>query len=357
MSKAIFSPGPSYTNSETRKYAGWVVILDMYKEALGELGYEVIIPKVDSNLIDQASTVSKILSYDLVAAKQLRVTGGWLSEDIFLGPPGYSLIQMSTLFPYGVRKFLYTWNNADGWRDQQLEEEYKHFNAHYDMSPTWRWINKEALKFSDHVIACSPWVKKTHAVVVPEDKISINFWGVDSERYKPPVVTPNGFNILFVGGDPIRKGLIYLLNAFRGLTDCELWVVGCQPFAEIPTNLKIRQFGMVPNEEIASIMSKCHVICIPTLEDGIALAIQEGMSCGLVPITTPECAEVFVDGVSGITVGYRDVDGIKEALKRLQSEPVTMAKFSQEARKQAVSQPWVNTKESFKEIIRKQMIT
>ena len=59
--KVIFSPGPSYSNPEVRKYAGWVGILDLYKQGLEELGFEVFTPVVPPELIDQASTVSKIV--------------------------------------------------------------------------------------------------------------------------------------------------------------------------------------------------------------------------------------------------------------------------------------------------------
>ncbi|GAH51351.1 unnamed protein product, partial [marine sediment metagenome] len=219
--KAIFSPGPSYSNLEVRKYAGWVHIYDLYREGLEELGYDVFVPEVDPKLIDQSSTVSKILSYDIVAAQQIPGDG-----ELFLGPPGYSIVQMmagrDNNWGRGMRTFLPAWNNADWWRDQQLAEEYKRFGQPYDLSPAWRWINRTALEMCDHVIACSPWVKWTYSKIVPEDRISIDFWGVDSERFHPPEVEPPGFNVLFVGGDPIRKGLVYLAKAMVGLDDAEL---------------------------------------------------------------------------------------------------------------------------------------
>jgi len=345
--KAIFSPGPSYYSEETRKYAGWVKIFDLYKTGLEELGYEVFMPELDQGLIDQSSTVSKILSYDLTSACQLP------SEvDLFLGPPGYSIVQMLSL-PKEVKKFLFVFNNADWWRDKQLAEEYKRFGQPYDLSPTWRWINRTALEMCDHVIACSPWVKRTHAKVISEDKISIAFWGVDSEKFHPPDVEPPGFRVLFVGGDPIRKGLIYLVEALRGLKDYELWIAGGTPLADANPDI-VYQLGMVPYDQMPDIYRQCHVICIPTLEDGIALAIQEGMACGLVPVTSPETSEVFVDGDSGFRVGYRAVETIREKLKWLQHNNLRRG-MSIRARERAVKDTWEVTKEQFKEIIRKEM--
>jgi len=356
--KAIFSPGPSYFDSEVRKFAGWTHILDLYREGLEELGYEVFVPEVDPKLIDLASTVSKILSYDLVAASQLP-----LDADLFLGPPGYSLAQMMKLkdrsvttseFEAGIgpKLFLYVWNNSDWWRDQQLEEEYKRFGQPYDMSPTWRWINRTALETCDHVIACSPWVKMTHAKVVPEDKISIAFWGVDSQKFSPPEVEPPGFNVLFVGGDPIRKGLFYLMRALEGMENVELWIAGCSPFHDAHPLVKIRQFGMVPHSQMLDIMRQCHMLICPTLEDGIALCVQEAMASGLSVITSPETAEVFEHMETGIKVDYRDTEGIKRALLFLRDNPVQRVSMGKKARALAETQTWEMTKGQFKEVIR-----
>ena len=356
--RAFFSPGPSYHSEEVRKFAGWVKIFDLYKKGLEEVGYEVIMPKFNSELIDSSSTVSKITSYDLTSAVQIPN-----DLDLFLGPPGYSLAQILAL-PKTVKKFLFVFNCADWWRDKQLIEEYKSFQQPYDLSPTWRWINRTALEMCDHVIACSPWVKKTHARVVPEDKISIAFWGVDSEKFHPPDVEPEGFRVLFVGGDPIRKGLHYLFRALEGMENVELWVVGCSPIGggsnivgvigEPGKNVRVKQFGMLPHDRMPEIYQQCHVLCLPTLEDGIALAVQESMSCGLVPVTSPETSEVFDDEDSGFRVGYRAVESIREKLEWLQHDNLRRG-MSIRARERAVKDTWEITKEQFKEIIRKEI--
>ena len=362
--KAIFSPGPSYTKPETRKFAGWLRIFDIYKEALEELGYEVFIPAVPPELIDQASTVSKILSYDVVAASQLP-----LDADLFLGPPGYSLAQLMRLqgisdwitfrglpsFLPLPKLFLFVFNNADWFRDEQLPQEYKRFDAPYDLSPTWRWINKTAVELADHIIAPSPFVKGTWAKVVPEEKISIAFWGVDSEMFSPAPEEPYvPLRVLFVGGDPIRKGLWYLIQAWKGMKDVELWIVGCTPFKEVldPT---VKQFGMVPFEKMPEIYRQCHVLVLPTLEDGIALCVQEAMASGLVPIATPDPAEVFVDGVSGIKIPYRDPAAIAAALNMLKDNPDRRREMAAAARKLAETQPWSMTKDAVKQIIRREL--
>lgn len=368
--KAIFSPGPSFHNPEVRKVAGWVGILDLYKQGLEELGYEVFIPEVPGELIDQSSTVSKILSYDIVAAREIR-RAFWGEEPpaLFLGPPGYSLTQMMCLPNFNPpERLVYVWNNADWYRDEQLINEYSKANWPYDQSPTWRWINREALQLADHVIACSPWVKKTHAEVVPAEKISITPWGVDSVKFCPnPELANDGpMRVLFVGGDPIRKGLVYLADAIMQVPNIELWVAGCEwPFHKTSIDGRVRSWGGLLHDDMPTLMQQCDVICIPTLEDGIACALQEGMACGLVPVTTPEAAEVFVTGDYGIhdlgvfradegfIVGYRSVEGIVSALGQLRDNPELRRQMSEYALQSARSLTWEHTKESFKEVIQK----
>ena len=350
--KAVFNPGPSYFNPEVRKYAGWTRILDLMKEALESLRYEVCIPEVPAELVDTQTTVSKITSWDLVAASQLPA-----DVDLFLGPPGYSLAQILRL--NGKAKVVtYVWNNADWWRDQQLAEEYQRTETPYDLSPTWRWINRTALQLSDRVIACSPWVKMTHAKVVPEDRISIAFWGVDSQRFTPDwewqKKSPLPLRVLFVGSDPVRKGLLYLIRAIRELDGVEGTIVGCNVEFNVDVG-RVTAIGMVPNERMPEIMKEHHVICIPTLEDGIACSIQEGMASGLVPIATPEAAEVFEHEVSGFRVDYKDVDGIRERVVWLRDHLEKRAQMALAARTLAVSQTWGRFQEEFANIIRKEV--
>lgn len=343
--KAIFSPGTSYTDPNARTYAGWVYILDLYKEALDELGFDVFVPEVPPELIDRSSTVSQITSYDLVAATQL-------PEDarFFFGPSSFSIAQMLRL-PKSCRKLVYVFNNADWYRDEMLAEENKKYGIPYDLSPVWRWINKKALEIADHVLTCSPFVKKTHSKLVPEDKISIAFWGVDSKKFTPAEEEPPGFRILYVGSDHVRKGLPYLLDALVRIEGAELWMVG-QPI-ETEGLPQVKVLGMVPNSEVPNIYRQCHVQVQPSLEDGISLCVQEGMASGVPCIATEDPAEVFEDGVSGIKIPYRDSKAIYDALIMLKENPEKRRQMARQARALAEKQPWSATKEMVKEIIRR----
>ena len=353
-----------------------VHILDLTKQALEDVGLEVLIPEVPKELIDRASTVSQITSWDLVAASQMPE-----EFDLFVGPPGYSLAQIIRArehfnstddFEAGnhAKVATWVWNNSDVWRDSQLAEEYKALGWPYDLSPTWRWINKRALELSDLVVACSPFVKATHQALVPEANIQIAPWGVDSMRFTPDwewlAQNPKPLKVLFVGSDVVRKGLPYLLTALEGMEDVEVTMVGSQARVDV-TGIKVQNLGMVPNSEMPYLYRRHHVMALPSLEDGIALSIQEGMASGLVPVTSPDTAEVFSRATPlaeaggaifrhedcGFVIGYRDVEGYRRALMWLRDHPEERLMMGRRARALTETQPWDIYRTGFANLIAK----
>ena len=112
---------------------------------------------------------------------------------------------------------------------------------------------------------------------------------------------------------------------------------------------------MLPHSDMPEIYQQCHVLVCPTLEDGIALCVQEAMASGLPVITSPETAEVFKHMETGIKVDYRDIEGIKRALLFLRNNPVQRVLMGKKARALSETQTWDQTKESLKDIIRREM--
>jgi glycosyltransferase involved in cell wall biosynthesis len=353
MRTASFLPGPSYSDPSVREYAGWVGILDQMRDALIDMGYAVFVPDIaEAHLRDP----HRVLGYSMFAAAQVVQHGPF---DLLVGAPGYSYGAM--LAQPQACKVVYVWNNSDPYRRRQLEPEWRttpfvptehrEVLAARVVDPTYEELNRQALLLADHVVACSPWVKKTHSEVVPADHISIAFWGVDSEIFTPPAHrnAPPFLRVLFVGSDVVRKGLIYLLQA-ADLARVKLTIVGAP--LEIPN---VHCLGMVPYREMSKVMEQQDVICIPTVEDGIACVIQEAMACGVVPIATPEAAEVFEDGVSGFTVPYRDSVAIREKVQYLIDNPARLHEMASAAIRLAQSQTWSQFRSDFSEIVQRQV--
>lgn len=334
LMRALYLPGPSYADERVRASAGWWVILEYQRRAIAAAGYDVTVAAPRPVFYVENPPLVKYLSYSLPYLREAE------EYDLLVGAPSYGLLA----FLSGTPAVAYVWNNADWWRRKMLEQEYGSFGTTFNVHPSSEMMNTLGLETAGHVIACSPFVKKTHAAVVPAEKISVAFWGVDSRVFTPPPEEPPGYKVLFVGGDMVRKGLHYLCEAWsrfkREGRAGELWIVS--NVQEIPGLPETRLFGQVPFETMPELYRSCHVLVCPTLEDGIALTVQEGMASGLVPIATPDAAEVFEDGVSGLRVPVRDPQAIYDALVRLEDQR-TRRPMAQAARVLAETQTWENT--------------
>lgn len=138
--------------------------------------------------------------------------------------------------------------------------------------------------------------------------------GIDLERFKPQGSKIEKFhpkneeklNILFVGRIEERKGLIYLLKAFRGLQEknlpCRLIIVGegtqKETLEEFVFKQKIPEVyfeGHVSSQKLPSYYRTADIFCSPaTHGESFGIVLLEAMASGL-PITT--CANP----------GYREV--------------------------------------------------
>ena len=309
-------------------------------------------PDVAEECIDRASSFSKIASWSLTASRGVVD----LDPDLVVGAPSYG--HYSFMRAIGRHGFTppcacvaYVWNNADWYREKQLRPEYAMYGQEMPTQRVNTIMNEAALEYCDALIACSDFVAGTWSKVFPESDIKIARWGVDSEVFHPGDKDPR-FTILFVGGDPIRKGLVYLLRAIPALFkeyDFQIIVVGCKVGAG---HSSITELGMIPHADMPALMRRAHVLVLPTLEDGIAVSVQEAMASGVVPITTHECAEVFEDKISGFEVPYRSTEEIVKRLRGLLDDEDMLRDMSSQARLVAEKQTWGRFRSEFADAIR-----
>jgi glycosyltransferase involved in cell wall biosynthesis len=151
---------------------------------------------------------------------------------------------------------------------------------------------------------------------------------VDLNTFHP--VAPRSekeFNVLFVGGITVRKGIAYLLQAFERLQCAHkrLTLAGSlSPEMEgviknLRTRLDIQMTGHVPQAQLKSIMSSSHAMVLPSVEEGLALVQAQAMACGCPIIATENTGarDLFTDGREGFIVPIRDPVSITRCLQEL----------------------------------------
>ncbi len=200
---------------------------------------------------------------------------------------------------------------------------------------------------ADRIIAASAYVQDTLvANGVPPSRIAICPYGVDVERFRPaPRASDRPFRILFVGQLSQRKGIKYLLEAFKALKleKAELVLMGgtvgngdyLKPYAEVFTHVR-----HVPYAELPRYYRMSDIFVYPSLHEGSALAIYEALASGLPVIATHNSGSVVRDGIEGFIVPIRDIEALKEKILLLYRDRPLRERMSAQARMRAECYTW-----------------
>lgn len=180
-------------------------------------------------------------------------------------------------------------------------------------------------RMADLIVANSSFVKESFVSRgVPAEKIAVVPTGcpacadisANAGKGDKPLV------FLFVGRMSLRKGLLYLVKAWRLLKakeKAELWLVGSE---ELPKSVfhhpgdGIRYFGILSPQRLAEIYAQADVFVLPSLLEGLAYVLLEALSHGLPIITTRQSGgRDFVDnGQNGFIVDAANADALSEAM-------------------------------------------
>lgn len=174
-------------------------------------------------------------------------------------------------------------------------------------------------------------IKEADYIVVPTEAIAEDFrrlgkkavvvqYGFDPERFSTGKKDDNVFRILFVGIVGFRKGVIYLLEAFKQLNLKNAELILISPIdKEFEVCLRsyeglFKYIKSVSNDSLRGYYVNSSVFVFPSLVEGSAYVTYEAMACGLPIITTENAGTVTRDGQDGFVVPIRDIDALKERI-------------------------------------------
>jgi starch synthase len=215
--------------------------------------------------------------------------------------------------------------------------------------PSLRQVERE-MALADTIVVQSSFARRSLVERgLPPGKLRTIPLGVHVERFTPADDRPaRPFRALFVGQVTLRKGVQYLLEAWKrlGWHDVELWLVGrvlsdCKPvlrhYADLP-GLKI--VGHIADP--LSAFQACDVFVAPSVEDGFGLVILEAMACGLPVVVSNQAgaADAVCDGENGFVVRFDDAAGYAAALERLRADPARARRMGKAGRAAAQRYTW-----------------
>lgn len=171
--------------------------------------------------------------------------------------------------------------------------------------------------------------------------------GVDVDLFRPRPRSDDGtFRVLFVGQITQRKGVSYLLEAFRlaRIPRSELVLAGApygttRPWAGTAA---VRHAPAVAQSQLPAVYAAADVYVMPSIVEGSCLTALEAMASGL-PVVVSEntgTPDVIDEGREGHVVPIRDAEAIAERLRELHADPDRRRQMGAAARQRAEGLSW-----------------
>ena len=104
---------------------------------------------------------------------------------------------------------------------------------------------------------------------------------------------------------------------------------------EINRHGAVRWLGA--RSDVAELMAKAHVVCLPSYREGLPKTLLEASACGrpMIASEVAGCREVVHPEVNGVLVPPRDAHALAQAMLRLGDDPALRQRFGAAARAKA----------------------
>src|SRR5690554_1620536 len=187
---------------------------------------------------------------------------------------------------------------------------------------------------------------------IPEDKITVSYIGVDTQRFKPgglPILQRKK-RILFVGRMVEKKAPLMMIHAFAQLqsqiSDAELVMVGTGPLLDDAKrlaktlNANIQFLGSCTSSEVLVQLHQARCFCLPSITakngdaEGLPISILEAMACGIPIITSARGAvnEAVIGWRNGICFTELNQNELLSSLTRILTDDLLAISLASSAR-------------------------
>lgn len=212
-----------------------------------------------------------------------------------------------------------------------VRSEAEHIGARYRPQPPWfRERQLEEYALADSILVPSHYTAASFPPELRHKLVLAPLLGRELSQHTVPPARDAVFTVGVLGGNPLRKGYLYLLQAWKqmAIPNARLLIRNQSDFANYPLLQELLQ--QLPNVEfagyvdnISSFYSRCDVFCLPSVDDGFGMALSEAMAYGLPCVATDHCgaSELMTAGVDGLVVPARDPDALAQALLSLYRDP------------------------------------
>jgi glycosyltransferase involved in cell wall biosynthesis len=212
-------------------------------------------------------------------------------------------------------------------QQQMMVEEARKVGGRFRTNSPW-FVDRQVEEYetANFILAPSEYSRRTYPAHLREKVVLAPLYGrsVVSKRTPKPAGSP--FVLGIVGGGPLRKGSLYLLQAWKelALPHAQLKIRTSTEIYTYP--LLQRLIGEQPNvhvisyiQDIAKFYAECDAFILPSVDDGFGMALFEAMANGVPSIASRNCgaSELLVPERDCLLIDAFSVEQIKEAVLRL----------------------------------------
>ena len=207
-----------------------------------------------------------------------------------------------------------------------LERESEKVGAAFSRQPEWfRQRQLDEYELADKILVPSGYTAHSFPIHLQEKLVKAPLSGRCVFPKSVNLQRGETFTVGVVGGDPLRKGYLYLLKAWErlALPNARL-LLRSEVFCDYPVLDEIlKRIGnvefvpFVPN--ISDFYRRCDVFVLPSIDDGFGMALFEAMAHGCACITTTNtgASELLTHGRDAMIVKPGDEDELADSILRL----------------------------------------
>lgn len=261
--------------------------------------------------------------------------------DILVGWSGASLEAIAPAQAAGMKVVLERGSTHMTHQSDLLRQAHARFGLNWQATDP-RLAERELAEYRAVDLICtgSSYARQTFLDQgIPPDKIVVNPYGVDLTDFTPGQ-NPRFKRILFAGQVGIRKGIPWLIQAFRALPDdWELHLVGpvegsMKALFERFDMTRIILRGPLARAALAQEFRQAAIFCLPSIEEGFGMVILQAMAseCAVVASTATGGPDAGVHGRELLLVPPGDTDSLAQTLGQLANDASLRSALGKAAR-------------------------
>ena len=206
---------------------------------------------------------------------------------------------------------------------------------------------------TNYICASSITKKSLEFENIDTELIKIASYGVDVSKFQYVKREEQEiFNVIFIGSLNQRKGISYLLEAMRKLSNVSLTIVGRGIFDEnllSGYDFPIEVLKNVSQDVLIEKLQKAHCFILPSILEGFGQVILEAMATGIPVIATENTAalDIITNAKDGFVVPIRNTQEITTIIHDLQTNFSLVNSIGYQAHLTAQKYNWEKFRSTF----------